>query len=179
MRYVYLIVLSFFFVPLFSQTDSLEHQGTIRIERAKDPRVYIMASADFNTKGPNSFQPFPIVEGYGFPFNYSAYFREKFRNIKVDMRGKSTQVVRINITVSRKGRVTMKDVTYPEVRIAQLPPLNLYCFNFLEEIHKWFPAYDIDPQNSRYKGERVIKPVKTEKEATGVITIVFSDEPFD
>jgi hypothetical protein len=166
--------------PLLSQTDSLEKQGTIKIAKKKDAPVYVKASADFKIKGPDRFQPFPIVQGYSFPFNYTRYFSERFKYEKVNLNGKNTHTVNIEVSVSKKGKIYLRDVTYGDnVKFVELPPLNMMCYSFVKDIREWFPAYDIEPQVGKYKGERVIRPVKKNRDATGIITIVFSYEPFD
>jgi hypothetical protein len=57
--------------------------------------------------------------------------------------------------------------------------LQVSCVRFLNEIEKWFPAYDMTTKLTSYKGRQVIKPVKKNKDATGIITIMFSYESFD
>jgi hypothetical protein len=174
---------------MFSQADSSQRQGTIKIVKQKSGPVYIKASADFGIKGPDSFQPFPVVEGYSFPFNYTRYFRERFKTTKVDLQGKNTDTVYMEVKISKKGKVYIKDVTnsvtngkrsYLDTRESSyVSALHLHCFNFLHEINEWFPAYDIDPKVDKYKGQTVIRPEKITKDATGLIMIAFSYEPFD
>jgi hypothetical protein len=186
-----MFLLLILFVPtiMSAQTDSVSPQGTIRILKPKGGKVFIKAFADFGRMGVNNFQPFPVVEGYSFPFNYTRYFNEKFRDKRVFLNYKSADTVYLEVSISKKGKTTIKDITYSMSNgrrsffdtdnKVEKNDLQVSCFRFLNEIEQWFPAYEMTTRVSSYKGQQVIKPVKKNKDATGIITIMFSLEPFD
>jgi len=176
-----------------AQTDTVQKKGTIRIAKpvAESDQIYIIASAQFKDMGSNSFIPFPIVEGHAFPFNYTKFFNEKFRDIAIDLKGKETDTVTIEIKVLANGKVYLKDrsksmmvqgraVFYDEKsKMYELNNLHMHCLDFLKKIKEWYPAYTLDPRKGRFKGQTVIKPYKTNIDSGGVITIVFSSVPFN
>jgi hypothetical protein len=173
----------------FSQNDSTGNRGTIKIVKQKNARIYIKASAAFGIKGAESFQPFPVVEGHAFPFNYTKFFNDKFKDIKINLQNKNADTVYMEVTVTKKGKVFIKDVNlavsngkrlyYNAEKNSVRNDLHLQCFKFLTEIKEWYPAYEIDHKAGQLKGQTVIKPVKINKDASGIIAIVFSREPFD
>lgn len=173
----------------YSQIDTSQTRGTIKIARQKDAPVYIKATADFGINGQDQFQPFPVVEGHAFPFNYTKYFNDRFKDVKIDLEGKKSEIVYVEVQVSKKGKVYFKDITNSMVNGRKvnfdgggslyLNSLHVNCLNFLREIKVWYPAYDIKPEVGKFKGQTVIKPAKTNRDATGIITIFFSIEPFD
>lgn len=174
---------------LVAQADTLPRQGTIKIVKHKNGPVYIKANAEFGIKGPDRFQPFPVVEGHAFPFNYTKFFNDYFKNKKIDLGGKDRDTVCMEVNISRKGKVQVKDVTssvingkrvyFDGAEAKKSNALQLACFDALMQIKEWYPAYDIDPKVGKYKGQTVIRPVKTKRDATGIITIIFSSDAFD
>jgi hypothetical protein len=188
-RYFYSLLFLVVSALAFGQSDTLQRQGTIKIAKHKDGPVYIRAKADYGISRPESFQPYPVVPGHAFPFNYTKFFWDYFKNTKVDLRGKSSDTVYMEVNISRKGKVRINDVTYSMingkkimyggVQAPEMNSLHLNCFNALNQVKEWYPAYDVDPKIGKYKGQTVIRPVKTKHDATGIITIIFSSEPFD
>jgi len=176
---------------LAAQTDTVPKQGTIRIAKPVSEKTYILAAATFKDMGSNSFVPFPVVEGHAFPFSYTKFFNDRFRNITVDLKGKERDTVTIEIKVLANGKVYLKDrsksmmlngraVFYdPRTKMYELNNLHMHCLDFLKEIKEWYPAYTLNPRKGRFRGQTVIRPYKTNIESGGVITIVFSSTPFD
>jgi hypothetical protein len=185
----------------FAQTDTVLHRGTIKIAKKKDGKIYIKAIPYFNgydfagtqmdvSKG-QLFQPFPVVEGYAYPFNYSKYLNDKFSSVVIDLQGKEIDTVVIEVKVLAKGKVYIKDksktmmvngvpAVYNEKEAAyELNNLHLNCLGFMRAIKKWIPGYVILPKKGKFKGEVVVKPDKKNTDVTGTITIIFSTTPFD
>lgn len=188
-RHFFILFFLFSFQFAFSQADTAQRNGTIKIVKKKSGPVYIKAAAEFGITGPDRFQPFPVVEGHAFPFSYTKFFNDYFKNKKISLAGKNADTVRMEVSISKKAKVRIRDVTssfvngkrvYFDGTTAMEPnALHVACFDALMEIQEWYPAYDMNPQVGKYKGQTVIRPVKTTRDATGVITIVFSYEPFD
>ncbi|MCW3072210.1 MAG: hypothetical protein JWO44_2100 [Bacteroidetes bacterium] len=188
-KYFYSFLLFLFSALAFAQSDTVPRQGTIKIVKHKDGPVYIKAKADYSISGPNRFQPYPVVPGHAFPFNYTRFFWDYFKNTKIDLRGKNSDTVYMEVSISKKGKVRIQDVTYSmsngkrmlydAVQVKEMSGLHLNCFNALNQVKEWYPAYDVDTKVDRYKGQTVIRPVRTKRDATGIITIIFSTEPFD
>jgi len=188
-RYFYSVIFFLFSALSVAQSDTVPKQGTIRIAKPKDIPVYIQAKADYGISGPDRFQPYPVVPGHAFPFNYTKFFWDYFKSRKVDLRGKAADTVYLEVNVSKKGKVRIADITYSMangkkmlydvVQVKEMNGLHLNCFNALSQVKEWYPAYDVDAKVDRYKGQTVIRPVRTKRDATGIITIIFSTEPFD
>jgi hypothetical protein len=178
----------FVFVSLSgsSQNDTLQTRGTIKISKAKKTDVFIKAYAYFydydlekiksNPSNKDLFQPFPVVEGYSFPFNYTAYFNEKFKGQQIDLNGKRSDTVIVELRILSNGKVYLSD---QKKTVKDIDPIRLYPVNFLNEIKVWFPAYVLLHKRSKYKGQTVIKPYKKKVSASGKITIIFSNEDFE
>lgn len=185
---IFLLLILLFAISMSAQTDTLSSQGTIKILKPKDGKVFIKASADFGSKGANSYQPFPVVEDYSFPFNYTRYFNEQFKGKKIKLVN-DPDTVYLEITITKKGKTTIKDITssitngrrafFDVDSKEEKNELQVLSFHFLKEIKEWFPAYDMTTEVTRYKGQQVIKPVKTNRDAKGIITIMFSYQSFD
>jgi hypothetical protein len=182
-KYCWLCFL-FFSNFLLAQDDSLNLQGTIRISKAKSEKVYIRSFAKFryeisdaqssSASNGNVFQPFPVVEGHAFPFNYSKFFNNKFRSEKINMNGKSLDTVKIEMRISNKGKVNFNNKT-----IEKNNSLSLLCLDFLKQIQEWQPAYIIVSEKGIFKKQTVIKPNKVNVASVGVVTIIFSTDPFE
>lgn len=186
----------------FSQTDTASHRGTIKIARPKDEVVYIKAIPYFNEFDLSGlregdiindqlFQPFPVVEGYPYPFNYTRYINDNFRSKEIDLKGKKRDTVVIEVKILANGKAYVKDksrimmvggvpAVYSEKEGAyELNNLHLNSLNIIKAIKKWLPGYVVLPKKDRFKGEVVIKPNKKNVDVTGTITIIFSSTPFE
>lgn len=186
------IFLFFVFISCFShesiaQADSAYHHGTVKISKPTDGKVYVKANAEYDVKGPDSFQPFPLVKDYAFPFNYSRYFREHFKNVKVDLKGQSADTVNFEFRITKKGKFKLTNIrdklskkTSGDFKYGgATSELTLKSLDVLLAIKEWYPAYIIVKKVGKFKGETVIRPIKTNIESKGVITVYFSIEPFD
>ncbi len=197
--FLFLFIFSSCFV--FSQTDTSTHRGTIKIAKAKDGEIYIKAIPNFNKFNLDKikrevvrnemYQPFPVLDAYPYPFNYSAYFNNCFRSKEIDLKGKLADTVVVEITVLANGKVYIKDKS-PSIMIKGVPAtydnktgtyelnnLHLNCLKFLKQIKTWFPGYVVFPKKDKYRGETVIKPDKKDVDVTGIVTIYFSSTPFE
>ena len=185
----------------FSQEDSWNKRGTIKVAKAKDGEVYIKAIANFNkynlselrvdVTNDSKFQPFPVVEGYPYPFNYTRYFNDCFSTKQFDLKGKSADTVVMEVLVLENGKVYIKDksktmivkgvpaIFDEKTGAYELNSLHLNCLNFLKKIDKWIPGYVILPKKGKFKGEVVVKPNKKNVDVTGTVTIIFSSTPFE
>lgn len=186
----------------FSQTDTVSHRGTIKIAKPKAEVVYIRAIPNFNKFDLSKFkdgeiindqlfQPFPVVEGYAYPFNYTRYVNDNFRSKEIDLKGKKRDTVVIEVKILANGKAYVKDksrimmvggvpAVYSEKDAAyELNNLHLNSLNFIKAIKKWLPGYVILPKKDKFKGEVVIKPNKKNVDVTGTITIIFSSTPFE
>ncbi|MFL5764002.1 MAG: hypothetical protein ACJ77K_08685 [Bacteroidia bacterium] len=184
----------------FAQDDTVPHHGTIKVGKVKQGEVYIKATAKFDdydliavkrTPVERPFQPFPVVNGYAYPFNYTKYFRDNFNNKGIDLKGKETDTVTLLVKVLENGKVYIVDKSktmmvkgvpaiYDEKKGAfELNVLHLDCINTMKKIKQWFPAYVILPKKDKFRDTTVIKPEKKNIAATGMITIIFSTTPFD
>lgn len=174
-----------------AQTDTTQKEGTIKIAKKQAEKTYILASATFKNPGPNGFIPFPVVEGHAFPFSYTKFFNDRFKNTAVDLKGKETDTVIIEIKVLANGKVYLKDrspsmmingiaVFYdPRSKSYEVNNQHLHCIDFLKKIKEWYPAYTLDTRKGKFKGQTVIRPYKTNIDSSGIITVVFSTTPFD
>jgi hypothetical protein len=182
-----IILFAFLFLTggfLKAQDDSTNLSGTIKVNRLKDEKVYIKSYAKYRyelsereaamASDYKIFQPFPVVEGHAFPFNYSKFFTDSFKNEKILLKGKTSDTVKIEIRINAKGKVFLSDKTAARSNV-----LNLQCIHFLKEVKEWYPAYIIVPEKDVFRGQTVIKPEKKNVSSTGTITIVFSSEPFE
>jgi hypothetical protein len=185
---------------LFSQQDTTERHGTIRIGKPKQDEVFIKVISRFDqydliglkkTPVEKPFQPFPVVDGYAYPFNYTKYFRDKFKVLGVNMNGKKADTVVLEVKVLENGKVYIRDkskimmikgqaAVYNEQEGAyEINILHLDCMNILKQIKKWFPAYVILPKKDKFRDQTVIKPDKRNVDATGTITVIFSTTPLE
>jgi hypothetical protein len=201
---IFLFILSSLFS--FSQTDTVTHRGTIKVGKEKGGKVYIKAFArytdydlsklrdsDGNVSQDQFFQPFPVVHGYAYPFNYTRYFNEnfKFKVVEVDLKGKKADTVFVEIKVLANGKVYVKDksrtklvngvpAVYDEqVGAYELNSLHLNSLDLIKDIQQWIPGYVVLPKKAKFKKQVVIKPNKKNLDVTGTITIIFSSTPFD
>ncbi|MBA3970670.1 MAG: hypothetical protein H0X46_00720 [Bacteroidetes bacterium] len=185
----------------FSQKDTVSKRGTIKVAKAKDGEVYIKAIPNFNkynlselrgdVTNDSKFQPFPVVEGYPYPFNYTRYFNDCFTTKEIDLKGKSADTVVMEVIILEGGKVYIKDqsktiivkgvpaVFNEKANAYELNNLHLNCLNFLKKIDKWIPGYVILPKKGKFKGEVVIRPNKKNVDVTGTVTIIFSSIPFE
>ncbi|MCX6297428.1 MAG: hypothetical protein NTX97_15490 [Bacteroidetes bacterium] len=204
------IILFFLFLFVsclsFSQKDTSRVRGTIKIAKVKEGEVYIKVSSNFEgydlTKIPLSimekgvskedmFQPFPVVEGYPFPFNYTNYLMDCFKTKEINLKGKSADTVVLSVKILANGKSYFKDkskilmvngipAVYDKKQDAyEINNLHLNCINFMKKIDKWLPGYIVFPKKGKFKGEVVIKPYKRNVDVSGTITIMFSTTPFE
>ncbi|MCW3085614.1 MAG: hypothetical protein JWP12_2980 [Bacteroidetes bacterium] len=186
-------------IAIAQTQDSTETHGIIKIKKKSSGPIYIKASARFfnyeypanmsmNGNAPQTIQPFPVVEGHAFPFNYSAFFYEKFKGMKIDLRQKETDTVQIYLKVRYNGKVAFKDyssATNPGMKYAnrsaeyQSNDLSLNCMSFLTDIKEWYPAYFILPKKEKFKKQTVIVPYQEKIDCNGIISVIFSTVPFD
>jgi hypothetical protein len=167
-----------------AQNDSASNSGTIKVSKGKAEDIYIRSYVNFRYEIPlkylngNSdysiFQPFPVVDGYPFPFNYTKYFNNKFLVEKADLKDKLSDTVKIEINISAKGKVSYQSKIMNTNNI-----LNTQSLNFLKQIKEWYPGYLIIPERGTFKKQTVIKPHKVNLASNGIITIIFSKESFD
>jgi hypothetical protein len=192
-----------------AQTDTTSNYGTIKVGKTKKENIYIRVyridSCDalidsYNASKVNGkflnmmvYQPFPNVEGYLFPFNYSKYFIEKFKKTEIDLKGKNTDTVSIEIKIETNGKVYIRDdanymlikkmPVYPLVKNNEagydIKQLHLICLNFLKEIKSWKPGYLAIPKQSTFQKKTVIKAHITTITFVQTLNIVFSTTPFD
>jgi hypothetical protein len=183
-----------------AQKDTVEKRGTIRVGKPKVEEVYIKAFAKFDnydlsglkqTPVEKPFQPFPVVEGYAYPFNYSKYFNDNFKTKEINLKGKTADTVLLEIKVLKNGKVYVRDkskimmikgiaAVYNEKEGAyELNNLHIYCVNFMKQITKWLPGYVILPKKDKFRSETVIRPDKRNVDCTGTVMIVFSTTPFE
>lgn len=199
-NFVFLILVLFTSIS-FSQTDTNQVRGTIKIAKAKDGEVYVKAVCRFNMynvaggKGAfesvDKFQPFPIVEGYAYPFNYNKYFNDCFSKKVIELKGQTADTVVMEVKILENGKVYIKDKS-PTMMVKGVPAtydnktgtyelnnLHLNCLKFLKQIDKWIPGYVILPKKDKFRGEVVIKPNKKNVDVTGTVTVFFSTTPFE
>ncbi len=197
----FLLLLLFTSCFVFSQTDTTQVRGTIKIAKAKDGEVYVKAVYNFNMynvaagKGAfesvEKFQPFPVVEGYAYPFNYNKYLNDCFSKRVIDLKGKTRDTVTVEVKILENGKVYIKDKS-PTMMVKGLPAtfdnksgtyelnnLHMNCLKFLKQIDKWIPGYVILPKKDKYRGEVVIKPNKKNVDVTGTVVVYFSSTPFE
>lgn len=200
-EFILIIFILFFSSISFSQIDTAAALGTIKIAKVKDGEVYIKAVCKFNMynvangKGAfesvDKYQPFPVVEGYAYPFNYSSYFNDCFSTKEINMKGKSKDTVIMEVKILENGKVYIKDKS-PTMMVKGMPAtydnktgtyelnnLHMNCLKCLKQIDKWIPGYIILPKKDKYRGEVVIKPNKKNVDVTGTVTVFFSSTPFD
>ncbi len=184
----------------FSQ-DSTPAHGTIKIVKVQDGVVYLKAVCKFNKynvgvgngafESVDKYQPFPVVEGYAYPFNYNLYFNDCFKKKEINMKGRSKDTVTMEVKILENGKVYVKDksltmmvqgkaATYDnKTGMYEVNNLHMNCLQFLKQIDKWIPGYIILPKKDKYRGEVVIKPNKKNVDVTGTVTVYFSDTPFE
>ncbi|MGQ0826820.1 MAG: hypothetical protein ACT4ON_00340 [Bacteroidota bacterium] len=123
LKRVFLYIIVFLFNICYSpaQNDTSKTRGIIKIGKPKDGKIYINATVNFDKYDLTKlnayvelnviYPPFPGVEGYTFPFNYNRYFNEKFKTKTVDLRGKNSDTVQIEIKILANGKVYFKDMS--------------------------------------------------------------------
>lgn len=186
---------------VFSQTDTTSKHGTIKIAKGKPGEIYIKAVPSFTKYNllkikrevarNEMYAPFPVLDAYPYPFNYTAYFNNCFRYKEIDLKGKLADTVIVEVTILANGKAYIKDKS-PSIMIKGVPAtydakqnayelnnLHLNCLKFLKQITKWFPGYVVFPKKGKYRGETVIKPDKKNVDVTGTVTIYFSTTPFE
>jgi hypothetical protein len=197
--FLFLFLFSTYFV--FSQTDTTQLRGTIKIAKLKDAEVHVKAICTFNRYNVveskdaminvEKYQPFPVLEGYASPFNYNTYFNDCFSKKVIDLKGKSKDTVVMELKILANGKVYIKDKS-PTMMVKGVPAtydnktgsyelnnLHLNCLKFTKQIDKWIPGYVILPKKDKYRGEVVIKPNKKNVDVSGTITLFFSTIPFE
>lgn len=198
----FVFIISFLFCSVsFSQIDTAAARGTIKVAKVKEGEVYIKVVTNFNKYNitedkinfvnDNKFQPFPVVEGYAYPFNYSDYFNDCFSTKEINMKGKSKDTVIMEVKILENGKVYIKDKS-PTMMVKGVPAtydnrtgtyelnnLHLNCLKCLKQIDKWIPGYIILPKKDKFRGEVVIKPNKKNVDVTGTVTVFFSSTPFE
>lgn len=180
---------------VFAQ-DSAVTRGTIKIKQHAD-EIYIRAYANYphydipgdaagSPAASQVYPPLPVVEAYSRPFDYSAYFSERFRNIPVDLKHKATDTVRIQLSLSAGGKIMLSDAAYGGIpapakraEAEELPVLHYDCLMFLRSIRHWEPAFVLMQHREKFRGQTVIKPQRRYVDAEGIVTIVFSSVPFE
>jgi hypothetical protein len=193
----------FLFSPcfVFSQTDSTNLRGTIKIVKVKDAEVYVKAICSFNkysfaqgkgtVESADTFQPFPIVEGYTSPFQYNRYINSCFSKKAIDLKGKSKDTVVLELKILANGKVYISDksptmilkgvpATYdPQTGSYELNNLHLNSLKCMKQINKWVPGYVLLPKKDTFRGEVVIKPIKKNVDVIGTLVVLFSTTPFE
>lgn len=181
--------------------DTATARGTIKIAKVKDGEIYVKAVCKYTnynlsdvSSGPGGFekfQPFPVVDGYAYPFNYNSYVNDCFKNKEIDLKGKSKDTVTVEIKILENGKVYIKDksptmilkgraVTYDNrTGTYEVNNLHMNCINVLKQIDKWIPGYVILPKKDKFRGEVVIKPNKKNVDVIGNVTYYFSTTPFE
>jgi hypothetical protein len=184
----------------FAQTDT-SHHGTIKISKPKSGEIYIKVFKHIDSYDASKvnvqvsrnmiYEPFPGVEGYSYPFNYTTYFNEKFKTKEIDLKWKTSDTVKIEVKVLANGKVYLKDKTlytilkdvpaaYDEkVQGYELSGLQLNCLDFLKQIKTWEPAYVALPKQGTFKKQTVIKPEIIPITFSETLSIVFSTTPFE
>ncbi len=193
----------FLFSPccFFSQTDTNQLRGTIKIAKVKDAEVYVKAICNFNRYNVveskdaminvEKYQPFPVVEGYASPFNYNTYFNAFFSKKEIDLKGKSKDTVVLELKILANGKVYISDKS-PAMMIKGVPAsydpqtgsyalnnLHLNCLKCMKQINKWVPGYVLLPKKDTFRGEVVIKPIKKNVDVIGTLVVLFSTIPFE
>ena|ERR1035437_9908912 len=185
----------------FAQTDTTQMRGTIKIGKPKDGEIYIKTISNFDNfdlpkiahdfSKNELFQPYPIVEGFSYPFNYTKYFNDNFKSKQIDLKGKTNDTVVLEVKILANGKIYIKDKSrtmmiknlsaiYNEKEAGfELNNLHLNCLAFLKNIKQWTPGYIVFPIKDKFKGETVIKLNKKNVDVTGTITILFSSTPFE
>jgi len=183
-RIIIPILFFLFSFNLMGQNDSAGLNGTIKISKAKHGSVYVTAVAKYRyeltdaesgrMQGNTLFQPYPVVEGHAFPFNYTKYFREKFRNEKIDLKGKLSDTVKIEIKITPKGKVYLHNSS-----TGGNDNLNLQCLRYIKDIKQWMPGYFMVAEKGIYKKQTVIEPKKINVTSVGTLTIIFSSDDLE
>jgi len=188
----------------FAQIDSANSRGTIKIAKpktAKLPRIYIKAEVQFGTVDNTGkrlipfndavFIPFPIVDGYAYPFNYTSYFNNRFKGKSISLDGLEAATLDIEVKILANGKVSVTDRSpllvvngvagfdNENVGGYELNELHVNCLEYVKGIKEWIPAYFIQPKKDKFKKTTVIKPDKKNVDATAFIRIYFSTSPFD
>ncbi len=202
----YIFVLFFIFCNnlVFAQSNETKSHGTIKISKAKSDSIYIKAEMNFqlfqegnkNTDQPIIMPddritvPFPKISGYSIPFDYNLFCTRNIEITRNDLGSKTTDTIRIQIKVLNNGKAYYKDVTPlmvlngvpayydKKMNAYQLDAIHWKCLNVLKFIKHWESAYIVVAVKDTFKKVTVIKPKKKNLCATGILTIIFSNEPF-
>ena len=143
--------------------------------------------------GGQYFEPFPVVEGYSFPFSYSRFFTEAFRGKKIDLKGKESDTAYFEVQISEKGKALVLEVakektprpkTYYDIapvaeKFVCNDPFHYECIESLLSIKQWFPGFYEYARQGRLKGQLVMKPNKVDVASTGIVRVIFTTVPFD
>jgi hypothetical protein len=135
-------------------------------------------------------EPMPVLEGFYSPFNYTEFFDREFDKTQIALISDS-DTVRIRIDVRPDGKtyfkhlsdltsISNKLVVYDAKKQGYYPATaHNMTMESLKGIKQWQAAYRMVPVRSKFKGTTVIKPVKEELAASGILTVVFSSSPFE
>jgi hypothetical protein len=131
-----------------------------------------------------------MIEGYEAPFDYTRFFSNAIRISELD-RSRGNDTVKIQVDVRDNGKVYFKNlsnltrinnkvVVFDERKNVYYPAdAHNKSMEVLKKIKKWNPAYQVLPVRGKLKGTTVIRPVRQDLHASGIITIIFSPEPLE
>ena len=194
--FLFFVFYSFHF---FGQEDTVKRAGTIKIAKFKRDSVYIkadMAFFQFQEGVKKNGRQYPVkqcvapIPNSSGKFDYNRFFNKKVEVEIADLENKTTDTVRIQVKILDNGKAYFKDLTplfvmngraaYFDAKINayRLDGIHWKCINALREIEDWEPGYVLLEKIDKFKGQTVIKAKKKKVSATGVLTIIFSLEPF-
>lgn len=173
--------------------DSSAVRGTIKI-RKEMSRVYIRAAAKYTGFGLNDDRVVIVQQQEPMPqfnddvleernFDYTSFFSQNFRNTPIELKGRLGDTVRIHIRVTKNGKVYFNEKPQGErdmftYAVSSNGLLESQCLQQLLAIPRWKPAFMSVARRTTLKKQTVIKPVEQEVEVKGIITVIFSREPF-
>jgi len=190
---------------VFGQSEIVESRGTIKIAKPNPDSIYIKAVLNFQqfqegnkeVAQPNIIPissvsaAYPKIHGYSIPFNYNQFCNNFIEIKKSDLSDKITDTVRIQVKILDNGKAYYKDMT-PLMMLSGVPAyynkkMNAYkldaihwkCMNIFTQIKQWEPSYMVIGVKGTFKKHTVIKPKKKKLFSIGILTIVFSTEPFE
>lgn len=196
----YLVFLAVFFCSshFFGQEDSVKRTGTIKIAKAKRDSIYIKATVSFykfqegHKKDPSWYSskdavpPRPVlVANSSVPFDYSDFFYKRAKVKLSDLENKTTDTVRIQLKILDNGKTYYKNVIplqeYYDAKTNSYKLNTTYwlCMKALQSIESWEPAFVLLETKGKFKGQTVIKAKKKKLTATGILTVIFSVNPFE